>query len=45
MTAEEGELDQEVRLSGPLLWESEFPPETEKKGMMKQLNSMTCMMK
>ena len=40
MNAEEGELDQEMRLSEPRLWESEFPPEAEKKGMMKEMNSM-----
>ena len=40
MNAEESELDQEMRLSEPLLWESEFPPEAEKKGVMKEMNSM-----
>ena len=39
MNAEEGELDQELRLSEPLLWESEFSPEAERKGMMKEMNS------
>ena len=29
-----------MRLAEPLLWESEFPPEAEKKGMMKEMNSM-----
>ena len=38
--AEEGEIEQEMRLAEPLLWESEFPPEAEKKGMMKEMNSM-----
>ena len=40
VNAEEGELDQEMRLSEPLLWESEFPPEAERKGMMKEMDSM-----
>ena len=40
VSAEEGELDQEMRLAEPLLWESEFPPEVEKKGMIKEMNSM-----
>ena len=40
VNAEEGEIEQELRLSEPLLWESEFPPEAEKKGMMKEMNSM-----
>ncbi|OLP82435.1 Copia protein [Symbiodinium microadriaticum] len=40
VNAEEGELDQEMRLAEPLLWESEFPPEAEKKGMIKEMNSM-----
>ena len=40
VTAEEGKLDQEMRLAEPLLWESEFPPEAEKKGMIKEMNSM-----
>ena len=40
VNAEEGELDQEMRLSEPLLWESEFPPEAERKGMLKEMNSM-----
>ena len=40
MNAEEGELDQEMRLSEPLLWESEFPPEAERRGMMKEMDSM-----
>ena len=40
VNAEEGELDQEMRLSEPLLWESEFPPEPEKKGIIKEMNSM-----
>ena len=35
---EEGEIEQELRLAEPLLWESEFPPEAEKKGMMKEMN-------
>ena len=49
VSAEKGELDQEMRLSEPLRWESEFPPEAEKKGMMKEMNSMknfdVCVMK
>ena len=40
VNAEEGKLDQEMRLAEPLLWESEFPPEAEKKGMIKEMNSM-----
>ena len=40
VNAEEGELDQEMRLAEPLLWESEFPPEAEKKGMIKEMSSM-----
>ena len=40
MNAEEGELDQEMRLSEPLLWESEFPPGAERRGMMKEMDSM-----
>ena len=40
VNAEEGEIEQELRLAEPLLWESEFPPEAEKKGMMKEMNSM-----
>ena len=40
VNAEEGELDQEMRLSEPLLWESEFPPEAERRGMMKEMDSM-----
>ncbi|CAE7367435.1 infB, partial [Symbiodinium sp. CCMP2456] len=36
VNAEEGEMEQEMRLAEPLLWESEFPPEAEKKGMMKE---------
>ena len=40
VNAEEGELHQEMRLAEPLLWESEFPPEAEKKGMIKEMNSM-----
>ena len=40
VNAEEGEIEQEMRLAEPLLWESEFPPEAEKKGMMKEMNSM-----
>ena len=40
VNAGEGEIEQELRLSEPLLWESEFPPEAEKKGMMKEMNSM-----
>ena len=40
VNAEEGELEQEMRLAEPLLWESELPPEAEKKGMMKEMNSM-----
>eukprot|EP00439_Symbiodinium_sp_Y106_P062733 s417_g9.t1 len=40
VNAEEGELDQEMRLSEPLLWESEFPPEAERRGMMKGMDSM-----
>ena len=31
VNAEEGELDQEMRLAETLLWESEFPPEAEKR--------------
>ena len=40
VNAEEGEMEQEMRLAETLLWESEFPPEAEKKGMMKEMNSM-----
>eukprot|EP00439_Symbiodinium_sp_Y106_P043240 s572_g5.t1 len=40
VNAEEGENQQELKLAEPLLWESEFPPEAEKKGMMKEMNSM-----
>ena len=40
VNAEEGELEQELRLAEPLLWESEFPPEAEKKEMMKEMTSM-----
>ena len=40
VNAEEGELDQEMRLSEPLLWESVFPPEAERRGMMKEMDSM-----
>ncbi|CAE7248181.1 unnamed protein product [Symbiodinium microadriaticum] len=40
VNAEEGELDQEMRLAEPLLWESEFSPEAEKKGVIKEMNSM-----
>ena len=40
VNAEEGEIEQELRLAEPLLWESEFPPEAEQKGMMKEMNSM-----
>ena len=40
VNAEEGELDQEMRVSEPLLWESEFPPEAERIGMMKEMDSM-----
>ena len=40
VNAEEGEIEQEPRLAEPLLWESEFPSEAEKKGMMKEMNSM-----
>eukprot|EP00439_Symbiodinium_sp_Y106_P042053 s9065_g5.t1 len=40
MNAEEGELDQEMRLSESLLWESEFPPEAERSGKMKEMDSM-----
>ena len=40
VNAEEGEIDQELRLAEPLLWESEFPPEAEMKGTMKEMNSM-----
>ena len=29
-----------MRLSEPLLWESEFPPEAERRGMMKEMDSM-----
>ena len=29
-----------MRLAEPLLWESEFPPEAEKKGMIKEMHSM-----
>ncbi|CAE7256846.1 GIP, partial [Symbiodinium sp. CCMP2456] len=32
--------DREMRLAEPLLWESEFPPEAEKKGMIKKMKSM-----
>ena len=39
VNAEEGEIEPEMRLAEPLLWESEFPPEAEKKGMMKEMNS------
>ena len=31
VNAEEGEIEQELRLSEPLLWESEFPPEAARK--------------
>ena len=40
VNAEEGEVGQELRLAEPLLWESEFPPEAEKKGTMKEMTSM-----
>ena len=40
VNAEEGAPDQEMRLSEPLLWESEFPPEAERRGMMKEMDSM-----
>ena len=40
VNVEEGEIEQEMRLAEPVLWESEFPPEAEKKGMMKEMNSM-----
>eukprot|EP00439_Symbiodinium_sp_Y106_P077642 s1065_g16.t1 len=40
VNAEEGEMEQEMRLAEPLLWESEFPLEAEKKGMMKEMNPM-----
>ena len=40
VNAEEGEIEQEMRLAEPLLWESGFPPAAEKKGMMKEMNSM-----
>ena len=40
VNADEGEIEQELRLAEPLLWESEFPPEAEKKGMMKEMNPM-----
>ena len=40
VNAEEGEIEQELRLAEPLLWESEFPPEAEKKGLMKEMNSI-----
>ena len=40
VNAEKGELDQEMRLSERLLWESEFPPEAERRGMMKEMDSM-----
>eukprot|EP00439_Symbiodinium_sp_Y106_P074225 s3018_g14.t1 len=40
VNAEEGELDQEMRLSEPLPWESEFPPEAERRGIMKEMDSM-----
>ena len=40
VNAEEREIEQELRLAEPLLWESEFPPEAERKGMMKEMNSM-----
>eukprot|EP00439_Symbiodinium_sp_Y106_P037180 s8000_g4.t1 len=36
VNAEEGEFDQEMRLSEPLLWESEFPPEAERRGTMNE---------
>ena len=39
VNAEEEELDQELRLSEPLLRESEVPPEAEKT-MMTEMNSM-----
>ena len=41
VNAEEGELDQEMWLSEPLLWESELLPAAETKGMMK--DSLTCL--
>ena len=40
VNAEEGEIEPEMRLAEPLLWESEFPPEAEKKEIMKEMNSM-----
>ena len=40
VNADRREIEQELRLAEPLLWESEFPPEAEKKGMMKEMNSM-----
>eukprot|EP00439_Symbiodinium_sp_Y106_P049872 s4799_g6.t1 len=40
VNAGEGEIEQELRLAETLLWESEFPLEAEKKGMMKEMNSM-----
>ena len=40
VNVEEGEIEQVMRLVEPLLWENEFPPEAEKKGMMKEMNSI-----
>ena len=37
---EEGEIEQELRLAEQLLWESEFHPEAEKKGIIKEMNSI-----
>ena len=41
VNAAPGELEQEMRLAEPYLWESEFPPESEQKaGRMKEMGSM-----
>ena len=40
VNAAPGELEQEMRLAEPYLWESEFPPESEQKaGRMKGMGS------
>ena len=40
VNTEESKLEQKMRLSEPSLWEDEFPPEAEREGMMKEMNSM-----
>ena len=37
VNAEPGELEQEMRLAEPYLWDSEFPPGAEKAGMTKEI--------